>query len=379
MKHFHYRINAELLLRFMPLAGITPPATLSVVPGLGNKTSRVSWPLLNWDSSNFFDNSFSGAKPSSEVLQIATLAAESMAIIPPGPPAANSSFHLQFFGPTVQCSIANSSQQYNFDLYSSALANGSIMTVTRSAFESGKLAWRSHDSPDIAPGTIEPLMNVYSAFSLYSGRWGGWLGYDGSKASSPSDEFNNWYTGIQAENRTGWHLDYTAAWSDPLFTTQQLWVQTADQGMVCIMGNASFDVRYEFVNAAPTVAEYSISMFEPFWMPLNAADIPTITPANNPSVPNSWNPFKSYMAIYLALSSLLNGNVSTTLTDNAAIPTPYGETISFDGNVTIYGDSSKVLQHGLSACDEFVHGYVSPSLSFFETSWVPLKYALSKA
>ncbi|MCJ1265013.1 hypothetical protein MMC22_004888 [Lobaria immixta] len=116
------------------------------------------------------------------------------------------------------------------------------------------------------------------------------------------------------------------------------------------MGNASFDVGYEFVNAAPTVAEYSISMFEPFWMPESGYDLQSISPDNN-AVPNYWNPFKSYMAIYLALSSLLNGN----------------------------DDSSKVLQHGLSACDEFVHGYVSPPVSFFETSWVPLKLALSKA
>lgn len=358
----------------MPLAGITPPATLSVVPGLGNKTSRVSWPLLNWNSSNFFDNEY---KPSSEVFRIATLAAESMTIIPPKPPAANSSFHVQFFGPTVQCSIANSSQQSSFDYYSSALAYGSFMTVTKSTFESGKLAW---EIPGLPTG-IEPLMNVYSAFSLYSGKLG-WF-YTNSVESTGSelpDEYNNWFTGMWAEIGHIWHLNYTATDFSPISTTQQLWVQTADQGMVCIMGNASFDVRYEFVNAAPTVAEYSISMFEPFWMPLYGYNIPDISPANITSVLNYWNPFKSYMAVYLALSSLLNGNVSTTLTNGVINYLPNnGQTITFDGNVTIYDDSSKVLQHGLSACDEFVHGYVSPPLSFFETSWVPLKYALSKA
>lgn len=363
------------------MAGITPPATLSVVPRLWNETSRVSWASLNWNSSNFTDTRYSGAIPSFEVLQIATLAAESMAIIPlppPPPSAANSSFHLQFFGPTLNCSLANSSQQSVFDHYSSALANGSIMTVTRSAFESKKLAWGIQGFPF----GIAPLMNVYSAFSLYSGKWGGWLGSDVSNALGPPDEFNNWYTGMQAENHTGWRfLDYEEVEGPPpYFTTQQLWIQTADQGMVCIMGNASFDVRYEFVNAAPTVAEYSISMFEPFWMPLYASEIPSISPANIASVPNSWNPFKSYMAIYLALSSLLNGNVSTTLTNSVVVNSnSYQTSVEFDGNVTLYDDSSKVLQHGLSACDEFVHGYVSPPLFFFETSWVPLKYALSKA
>lgn len=339
----------------MPLAGITPPATLSVVPGLWNETRRVSWASLNWNSSRFFDTTDLAAEPSSEVLQIATLAAESMAIILPEPPAANSSFHVQFFGPTVQCSIANSSQQSVFDHYTSSLANGTYMTLTKSVFESGIL-WGIDDRP----AGLQPLMNVYSAFSMYSGHWAWGLGGEGSGP----DEFNNWDTGLRPSH-SNWPFNYTTIHGAPLFTTQQLWVQTADQGMVCIMGNASFDVGYEFVNAVPTVAEYSISMFEPFWMPLQASDILSIIDANITSGPNYWNPFKSYMAMYLALSSLLNGNVSTTLTNShSSNVSPDGKVIMYDGNVTTYDDSSKVLQHGLSACGEFVHSYVSPPLSF---------------
>lgn len=53
----------------------------------------------------------------------------------------------------------------------------------------------------------------------------------------------------------------------------------------------------------------------------------------------------------------------------------------FDGNVTIHDGSSKVLQHGLSACDEIVQSYVSTHTflrgnSFcFEILWVPLIYS----
>lgn len=348
----------------MPLAGITPPATLSVVPGFGNETRPISWALLDWNSSNFVDKKADVAQPSSEVLQIATLAAQSMAIIPPTPPAANSSFHVQFFGPTVQCSMANSSQQPSFDYYSSALASGSLMVVTKSLFKSGKLAWGACGIP---PNT-EPLMSVYSAFSPYAGQLG-WLSYqvDDYDYDYSPDAFNNWIIDLPPETRSGWSLPNY--WSDinAEFITQQLWVQTADQSMVCIMGNASFDVGYEFVNAAQTVAEYSISMFEPFWMPLNGGSIPAIGQAHPlGGLPSDyWNPFNSYMAMYLALSSLLNGNVSTTLTNSFSALDYFRSDYTFDGNVTIYDDSSKVLQHGLSACDEFVHSYVSPPLSFF--------------
>lgn len=118
------------------------------------------------------------------------------------------------------------------------------------------------------------------------------------------------------------------------------------------MGNASFNVEFEFVNAAQTKAEYRISGFESALTPYYGG---YMEGANG--IPDSTYLLNSYMAIYLAFSSLLNGNVSTTLTQHRNI-----EYTSFDGNVTVYEGSSKVLQHGLSVCEEFVNGYVSPSV-----------------
>lgn len=352
------------------MAGITPPGTLSVVPGYLNETRPTSLASLDWRSSSFFDRESSIAQPSSEVLRVASLAAQSMAVIPPAPPAVNSSYRVQFYGPTVQCSLANSSQQALFDAYSEALANSSQMQVTASQYESGKLKWGDGGRP----GSIQPLMSVYSAFSPHAGK-SGWLsgrtdGYDYS-----IDQFNNWIT-VLLENFTEEYQLSNWAPPDNWFVNQQLWIQTADQGMVCTMENASFDVQYQFENGVQTVAAYSTLGFEPFWVPSDGTSttLSMIIPANLSLswTKEDWNPFNSYMAMYLAFSGLLNGNVSTTLTDSFSNLDSASST--FDGNVTIYDGSSKVLQHGLSACADFVHGYVSCLVSYSQTFGIALIY-----
>lgn len=114
-------------------------------------------------------------------------------------------------------------------------------------------------------GTYERVLGILSVLRAV-----GWLHpADNSPLDYSHDEYNNWVTDLPTNLYNGtmapvnWDNDTGGAG----FITQQLWIQTADQGMVCIMGNASFDVGYEFVDGAQTVAEYSISMFEPFWTP----------------------------------------------------------------------------------------------------------------
>lgn len=91
---------------------------------------------------------------------------------------------------------------------------------------------------------------------------------------------------------------------------------------------------------------------------------------------DDWNPFNSYMSWYLALSSLINGNVSTTLTNSFDLLgyDPFNE---FDRNVTIYDGSSKVLEHGLAACDDFLKSYVSRLVSLFKSFFSPISYGQS--
>ena len=336
----------------MPLAGVTPPATLSVISGSRNETEDRSLASIDWTSVNFVDPQ---GFPSSEVLRIATLAAESMAPVSPAAPAVNSSFHVQFVGPTMQCSVASGSHQIAFDNYTKVLAND--MIATKYLFESGKLKWGS-----IVPQAPLPLMNVYSAFSPMSGSQGlmqdPGLMQDAESNGLNVDVYSNWVPGYGFFDSfyQSFQDEDSGAYSNVL---QNLLIQTADQALVCTLGNASFDVWVQFVDSAPPLIQYTTSKFVPLWMPVP----PQAKPADS-----MIDPLFSYTAVYLAFSSLVNGNVSTTLTndyDYDSGPGQYNGTsvyisnYTFDGNASIFDGSSKVLQHGLSACDDFKLGYVS--------------------
>ena len=330
----------------MPLAGVTPPATLPVVPGSKNHSEVRSLASIDWKSVNFLDEK---GLPSQEVLRVATLAAESMAALSPTSAAVNSSFHVQFVGPTVKCSLANGSQQIAFDNFTRILANENNMIATKDLFESGSLKWGSNGIPAMVP----PLMNFYSAFSPRAGQHG-WMSYSNLSV----DAYNNWFPsdGFYTSFYENFHSGEMRIVHP--HSLQQTLIQTADQAIVCTLGNASFDVGYEFVETDPPLIQYSISNFEPLWTLLEMSFEASLNIDNEPS----------YMAVYLAFSSLLNGNVSTTLTNSYTYASQVSQdnessfdiaNCTFDGNVTIYDSSSKVLQHGLSACDDFKQGYVS--------------------
>ena len=325
----------------MPLAGVAPPATLSVVSGYNNKTMPVSLASVDWQSSGFLDTP--GAQtPSSDVLQIATTAAQSMVPLSPGSPAVNTSFHIQFLGPTVQCSLASDSQQIVFDNYSRALANNTHMIATKGLFESGHLKWGKGG----IPLAYEPLMNVYSAFSPSPP----WAAYDGL-----DDAYNNWVPGFDFMQSFKEFFPIKGREDERNFVKQHLLIQTADQAIVCTLGNATFDVGYEFVETASPLVQYSILKFDPIWLP--DSEHTTL--------------LGSYLAVYPAFSNMVQGNVSTTLMSNFNASCPRGTQPSlanytYDSNVTIFNSSSRALQHGLSACDDFKLGYVSRLLCNFQ-------------
>ena len=141
----------------MTLAGIAPPSTLNVVPGLQNKTTIAPWPMLDWNSTDWSVRIGSTAVPSNAVLDLAMQAAIDNKIPGIAPYATNSSYDLQFYGPSVSCNIANATQQADFDYYIARAAKeslfltehlGKLATHLPQKWSTGLLLLQHLDRPD---------------------------------------------------------------------------------------------------------------------------------------------------------------------------------------------------------------------------------------
>jgi hypothetical protein len=149
------------------------------------------------------------------------------------------------------------------------------------------------------------------------------------------------------------------------YSTQQIYVQTADQSIVCTMGNASFDVDFNFINGVQVQSDYNITEYQPFWAPLSGGDIVSYVGTDNKTgyTPKDFLEMNSYLASFMAFASLLNGNVTTTLT-NTNNASKNGYISLYDGNAIIVPSTSESLRSGLSACPEYAHGSVSQTTCY---------------
>lgn len=115
----------------MGFAGILPPATLTVAAK--NITIEVSVPVFDFlkPAWNIAPQDW---QPQSITNRIASDSAFSMEIAPFPPPVPSEywSFDLQFYGPTVQCQPANSTEQLTFETIASTFeAQDSVFTYAQ--------------------------------------------------------------------------------------------------------------------------------------------------------------------------------------------------------------------------------------------------------
>jgi hypothetical protein len=125
----------------------------------------------------------------------------------------------------------------------------------------------------------------------------------------------------------------------------QLWIQTANESLICVMTNASFEVHSEFVNGAPTEISYDIKHSQIFWIPLFLVMLESLDYSSrqlNPSI-------VAYKAVFDSLSTLLNGNISLSIYDSSRSYIPGVERIA--------EQTSDILQTGLGACDDFLDNF----------------------
>lgn len=380
--------------RTMAFAAITPPATLSVARGYLNETSTVPMPSINWASKGIADVVDYIGFPSYDTLQLASKAAFYMSVVPSGsPPGTNVSFHRQFYGPSVQCAPANTSDNAFFQTYKSMLWNDTTTIATRADFETKNYKWKYYheakkdtwvteninyttgENTD-RPTNWYPLMNIFTAVSPLSGERYWANTNDDESDPSRNDQYNNWSPPVSLKYVSWLNAQYAYGFNASKVTqngtswvAQRIYIQSSSEQLVCILGNASFDVDFQYVDGVQTLAAYTISDWKPFWVPLYARYLMGIRDkvTNKLLDPEHFRAVQSYMGVYTAFTSLLNGNVTTTLSATRRYDTD-NQQWSFDGNVTVSEGTSKLLQHGLSACEGIRGNAVSDSLfcySFF--------------
>ena len=174
----------------LPLATLgvvsRPHSILNLIQVSNLDTSLPAWTIDNTytadDNSSLFSDAPVLLQPAHSVLNIASESAKTISILPLEPPTVNSSYHLQFPGPSFQCEDAADYELEIFDWYK--------FNFTReTSFYPSVQEYSSFDgSVKVFPDTL-----LYSAFSLSL------LNYTTAEPGSRVDSYNNWIAEVPFE------------------------------------------------------------------------------------------------------------------------------------------------------------------------------------
>jgi hypothetical protein len=331
-----------LIYRIIPLAGLLPPGSLVVVPGTISHSEHLAMPSLFWTvrdpsewANPWTDTASIGLSPSNQVISVVSRAAFGMTTLAVPAPALNSSYELTVRGPYLRCDEANATQIPVFEFYKDALAMYRMMT----SYTEDQIP-----QPIPKPNHTVPWQGiVISAFDPF-------LGNDGWGRGVDDEDMRQWQVDLPANftTSTGYipeslknytFCNATATRSHCQMFPRQLWINTANNSIVCTLGNATRTAQFEDVNGEQTVRYGDLQDFEPVFVPRNGY-------LQNSSDPYTHLPVNmqlyTYMAVYQGLANMLIGNVTIVLGNN------YQQ---------IYERSNNVLITGLQACDEFSNNY----------------------
>lgn len=304
---------------------------------------------LDWNSPLFYDVQTDFSLPSADVQSIATQSALSMKILPLSSPSSNASFHMQFYGPAVQCSPPNSTHQTILDYYTnSAQTKNDFYTrasmeedLTNTTQFEGKFGKNIRDFNTL----------VFSSFAPYAGIQGWLYGLKGDSV----DPFNNW-----GDLDLPWEMEELGGLVDEHIVEdviQQMFIQTSTGGFFCMLGNASYNVDFVFVNGIQTAVNYTTSDFAPVWS-MRSGGGGGGSAMRGEIIPGPYN-FKthtrfelSYMAVWQSFASLISGNITMGYTE---LDRPNDN--RKDTNLTLVETNSRILLNGLSACEEITNNF----------------------
>jgi hypothetical protein len=204
--------------RLLPLTGLTPTATLSVVSSLHTETTNQSVPSLNFSSASW---QYTTPQEDMYMSQQESMISEDMVMPQLIAPAVNSSYTVQFYGPTIQCEDASVSEQAAFDQYSMALWNESeiFTSLTFQMFNDGEPGFLNVS--DLTSLTSDALTQY--SFLLASG-------------------FIPNVSDVQFQNSNDtWSLHFG--------------VQTANSSILCSSANASFELDIAYANGVQSISQ----------------------------------------------------------------------------------------------------------------------------
>jgi len=180
----------------MGIASFTPPGTLSVVDGWYNETKLSSWPSINWTLEGWVYEIFF-LNPVASVFNIATQTATEMRVISLEPPSLNSSVRMSFFGPSLQCNIANESQQIIFDDYAWSLAETDFYRkMTEKIWVLGNFDYRKYGMSNLliwsafAPNLTPRFIDNFTYHGWYNNLV--WVQNPFEVPQNYLDLYNNW-------------------------------------------------------------------------------------------------------------------------------------------------------------------------------------------
>jgi hypothetical protein len=302
--------------RCLALTTVVPPGSIVVVPGgLQQLSQQLEFQSFNW--SNIVggqedcgilicEGGEDGeiAYPSPITVKLASQVTESIAVMPIPAPASNFSFSMDFFGPALSCSPATASQQASFDFY------------TEAAYQESKLLTGS-EYLDGQHNITEYLL-YYSAFSpqLY-----GFINVASPVPGIP-DTYNNWNASLPQP--------YYDNFNSCLV---ELWVQLANESLVCSLYNASYNVGFDYPNGVQNITHRTVTFENEWTSNISSADGGT-----------------NYAGVFASIAPMLYGNVSILRYD-----------CQLKGNKTtcymLADTSSKILSSGVVSCPEFTHSF----------------------
>lgn len=271
-------------------------------------------------------------EPTAQMLKIVSESSLNMKVTPPPAPALNSSFSIQFYGPTVQCNDSTPQQEAAFLSFMKHMA-GEALIFTAQQIESGNYT----SNPDV--GGQGDATGVYGALVL--------------SAFSPTVyNVNNPYSGFLTDDSNNWppELDYSDTTG-----SQTIWIQLSNQTFVCMAVNASFDIGFEYSNGVGSISHQNIRVLPADGTDQDLNGTNGIDLSYDAVYGNSSS--SAYFTSFLALGSNIFGNVSLENTNQGCKGGPQAGCDKANSPFDLQVETSRAALTGLIACDEIAHNY----------------------